>query len=93
MAFATMPIVLPYVKGGRLKGVAVLGTGLSPAAPESPALAETAKWGKLIREVGIRVGRGAPAPISIPIRSRLEGVLHFLVLFLIQPNPNPCPHR
>ena len=30
MVFATMPTVLPHVKAGKLKGVAVLGTGHSP---------------------------------------------------------------
>src|SRR6266446_141853 len=40
MLFATMPTVLPHVKAGKLKGIAVLGAGRSPAAPEFPALAE-----------------------------------------------------
>ena len=41
MVFATMPTVLPHVKAGKLKGIAVLGKIRLPAAPEFPALAET----------------------------------------------------
>jgi tripartite-type tricarboxylate transporter receptor subunit TctC len=41
MVFATMPTVLPHVKAGKLKGIAVLGKMRLPAAPEFPALAET----------------------------------------------------
>ena len=51
------PTVLPHVKAGKLKGIAVLGASRSPATPaqfSAFVAAETAKWGKLIREVGIR---------------------------------------
>src|SRR5262245_40512711 len=41
MVFATMPTVLPHVKAGKLKGIAVLGKARLPSAPEFPAMAET----------------------------------------------------
>jgi tripartite-type tricarboxylate transporter receptor subunit TctC len=72
MAFATIPTVLPYVKAGSLKGVAVLGTGRSPAAPEFPALAEALPG----FEVNNWVGTFGPAGLPVAITAKLNaGIL------------------
>jgi tripartite-type tricarboxylate transporter receptor subunit TctC len=63
MVFATMPTVLPHVKAGRLKGIAVLGKTRLPAAPEFPALAETLPG----FEVNNWVGTFGPAKLPAAI--------------------------
>jgi tripartite-type tricarboxylate transporter receptor subunit TctC len=68
MAFATMPTVLPHVKAGKLKGVAVLGIGRSPAAPDIPALAEALPG----FEVNNWVGTFGPAGLSPAIAAKLN---------------------
>jgi len=64
MLFATMPTVLPQVKAGKLKGIAVLGTGRSPAAPEFPALAEALPGFEVNNWVGTFGPAGMPAAIA-----------------------------
>ncbi len=68
MLFATMPTVLPHVKAGKLKGIAVLGAGRSPAAPEIPALAEALPG----FEVNNWVGTFGPAGMSAAIAAKLN---------------------
>ncbi len=68
MLFATMPTVLPHVKAGKLKGIAVLGAGRSPAAPEIPALAEALPG----FEVNNWVGTFGPAGMSAAITAKLN---------------------
>ncbi len=68
MAFATMPTVLPYVRAGRLKGVAVLGSGRSPAAPDIPALAEALPG----FEVNNWIGTFGPARLPAAIAAKLN---------------------
>src|SRR5882724_11803728 len=68
MFFATMPTVLPHVKAWKLKGIAVLGTGRSPAAPEIPALAEALPG----FEVNNWVGTFGPAGMSAAITAKLN---------------------
>ena len=63
MVFATMPTVLPHVKAGRLKGIAVLGKTRLPAASEFPALAETLPG----FEVNNWVGTFGPAKLPAAI--------------------------
>jgi tripartite-type tricarboxylate transporter receptor subunit TctC len=63
MVFATMPTVLPHVKAGKLKGIAVLGKNRLPAAPEFPALAETLPG----FEVNNWVGTFGPAKLPAAI--------------------------
>src|SRR5258705_8611459 len=68
MLFATMPTVLPHVKAGKLKGIAVLGNGRSTAAPEIPALAEALPG----FEVNNWVGTFGPAGMSAAITAKLN---------------------
>ena len=41
VSFATMPLVLPHVRSGRLRGLGVTSTRRSPAAPDLPTIAES----------------------------------------------------
>jgi len=68
MVFATMPTVLPHVKAGKLKGVAVLGASRSPAVPDVPAMAEALPG----FEVNNWIGTFGPAGLHAGIASRLN---------------------
>ena len=75
MLFATMPTVLPHVKVGKLKGIAVLGTRRSPAAPEFPALAETLPGFEVNNWVGTFGPAGLPAAIVAKLNSEILAVM------------------
>ena len=62
MFSADFAVTLPQVKGGKIRGLAVISSKRSPAVPDLPsvneALAqrtrlETAKWAKAIRDAKI----------------------------------------
>jgi len=75
MLFATMPTVLPHVKAGKLKGIAVLGAGRSPAAPEFPALAETLIGFEVNNWVGTFGPAGLPSAIAAKLNSEILAVM------------------
>ena len=75
MSFATMPTVLPHVKAGKLKGIAVLGKGRSPAAPEFPALAETLPGFEVNNWVGTFGPAGLPAAITARLNAEILAVM------------------
>jgi len=75
MVFATMPTVLPHVKAGKLKGVAVLGKGRSPAAPEVPALAETLPGFEVNNWVGAFGPAGLPPAITAKLNAEILAVM------------------
>jgi tripartite-type tricarboxylate transporter receptor subunit TctC len=72
MVFATMPTVLPHVKAGKLKGVAVLGLNRSAAAPEVPTLSESGLNGF---EVNNWIGIFGPAGMPPAITARLNAAV------------------
>jgi len=75
MLFATMPTVRPHVKAGKLKGIAVLGAGRSPAAPEFPALAETLPGFEVNNWVGTFGPAGLPPAITAKLNSEILAVM------------------
>jgi tripartite-type tricarboxylate transporter receptor subunit TctC len=76
MVFATMPTVLPHVKAGKLKGVAVLGLNRSAAAPEVPTLAESGLAGF---EVNNWIGVFGPAGLPPAVTAKLNaGILEVM---------------
>ncbi len=68
MIFATMPTVLPHVRGGKLRALAVLGAARSPALPDVPTVAESLPG----FEVSNWIGLFGPAGMSPAIVSRLN---------------------
>jgi tripartite-type tricarboxylate transporter receptor subunit TctC len=68
MMFANMPSMLPQVRGGKLKGLAVTSAERSKAAPEVPTIAETLPGYVATSWYGI----GAPAGTPEPILAKLE---------------------
>ncbi len=68
MIFATMPTVLPHVRAGKLRALAVLGTTRSPTLPDVPTLAESLPG----FDVGNWIGLFGPAGLSPGIVARLN---------------------
>jgi tripartite-type tricarboxylate transporter receptor subunit TctC len=75
MVFATMPTVLPYVKVGKLKGIAVLGKERSPALPEIPTLAEALPGFEVNNWVGTFGPAGLPAAITAKWNSEILAIM------------------
>jgi tripartite-type tricarboxylate transporter receptor subunit TctC len=71
MMFANMPSMLPQVRGGKLKGLAVTSAERSKAAPEVPTIAETLPGYVATSWYGI----GAPAGTPEPILAKLEAAI------------------
>jgi len=68
-SFATMPSVLPYVKSGKLRGVAVTTSRRSPSAPDLPTVAESGLPGF---DMGSWYGLMAPAGTPGAVVSHLN---------------------
>ena len=76
MVFATMPTVLPLVKAGKLKGVAVLGLNRSAAAPDTPTLAESGLSGFEVNNwIGIFGPAGMPPAITAKLNAAVLEVM------------------
>jgi tripartite-type tricarboxylate transporter receptor subunit TctC len=75
LMFNSMPSVLPHVKAGRLKGIAVGSAKRSPAAPDIPTVGETVPGFEYVTWYGIFV----PAATPKDIVSKLNGeIVHIL---------------
>ncbi|MBK7661132.1 MAG: tripartite tricarboxylate transporter substrate binding protein [Betaproteobacteria bacterium] len=64
MAFATMPTVMPMVKAGRLRALAVIGTTRAAALPDVPTVAESGLPGFAVSNwIGLFAPAGTPPEI------------------------------
>ncbi len=77
MIFEPMASMLPHVRGGRMRAIAVTTAKRSGAAPDIPSLAEQGLAGF---DVATWYGILAPAGTPIPIVSRLNSALTEFVL-------------
>jgi tripartite-type tricarboxylate transporter receptor subunit TctC len=75
MLFATMPTVLPHVKAGKLKGIAVLGKERLPAQPEFPALTETLPGFEVNNWVGTFGPAGMPVGITAKLNTEILNIM------------------
>jgi len=76
MIFDNMPSVLPYIRGGKLRGLAVTGSKRSPAMPELPTIAEAGVTGyESLSWSGIAVPAGTPRDIVMRLNREIGGVL------------------
>jgi tripartite-type tricarboxylate transporter receptor subunit TctC len=64
LQFATLPTIIPHVRAGRLRGVAVIGEARSAAAPQIPTIAESGVPGFAVNNwIGLFAPSGTPAEI------------------------------
>lgn len=75
MLFATMPTVLPQVKAGRLRALAVTGAQRSPAAPDVPAMAETLPGFEVTNWIGVFAPAGTPADIVARLNAEIMRIM------------------
>jgi tripartite-type tricarboxylate transporter receptor subunit TctC len=76
MIFDNMPSVLPYIRGGKLRGLAVTGVKRSTAMPELPTIAEAGVPGyESLSWSGIAVPAGTPKDIVQRLNREIGTVL------------------
>jgi len=64
LTFATLPTVIPHVRAGKLRGIAVIGSARSAAAPQLPTIAESGVPGFSVNNwIGLFAPAGTPAEI------------------------------
>jgi tripartite-type tricarboxylate transporter receptor subunit TctC len=77
MIFSSMPPALPLVKAGKLRALGVTSTTRSPAAPESPTLAESGLPGYVVSNwYGILAPRGTPKEIVSKLNAEIVRILN-----------------
>ena len=77
MFFAGMPIVMPHVKAGRLRALAVTATKRSPAAPDVPTMEEAGVPGFDISNwFGVYVPAATPKAVIAKLNSEMSRVLN-----------------
>jgi len=71
MMFNSMPNVMPLVRAGKLRAIALGATKRSPAAPEIPILAETLPGFQCITWYAMIAPRGTPPPVIKVLNSEI----------------------
>jgi tripartite-type tricarboxylate transporter receptor subunit TctC len=75
MAFATMPTVLPHVRAGKLRPLAVLGTARSPALPDVPTVAESVPGFEVSNWIGLFGPAGMPPAIVARLNAEVQKIM------------------
>ncbi len=75
MAFATMPTVLPHVRAGKLRALAVLGATRSPALPDVPTIAESVPGFEVSNWIGLFAPAGTPPSIVARVNAEVQKVM------------------
>jgi tripartite-type tricarboxylate transporter receptor subunit TctC len=75
MAFATMPTVLPHVRAGKLRPLAVLGTARSPALPDVPTAAESVPGFEVSNWIGLFGPAGTPPAIVARLNAEVQKIM------------------
>jgi len=73
--FATMPTVLPYVKTGKLRALAVIGGTRSPSLPDVPTVSETLPGFDVSNWIGIFAPNGTPPSIVSKLNTEIIKVM------------------
>ena len=64
LTFATLPTIIPHVRAGKLRGIAVIGSARSAAAPQLPTVAESGVPGFSVNNwIGLFAPAGTPPEI------------------------------
>jgi tripartite-type tricarboxylate transporter receptor subunit TctC len=75
LMFNSMPTVLPMVKAGRLKGLAVSSAKRSPAAPDIPTVGETVPGFQYVTWYGMFVPAAVPKDIVARLNTEIVRIL------------------
>ena len=75
MAFATMPTVLPQVRAGKLRPLAVLGTVRSPTLPDVPTVAESVPGFEVSNWIGLFAPAGTPPAIVARLNAEVQKIM------------------
>ena len=75
MIFATMPTVLPMVKAGRLRAIAVIGPQRTPALPDVPAVAESLPGFEISNWIGLFAPAGTPPEIVARLNAEVQKIM------------------
>ena len=76
MIFDNMPSALPYIRGGKLRGLGVTGSKRSAAMPELPTISESGISGyESLSWSGIAVPSGTPKDVVQRLNREIGGVL------------------
>ena len=75
MIFATMPTVLPHVRAGKLRPLAVLGTVRSPALPNVPTVAESVPGFEVSNWIGLFGPAGMPPAIVVRLNVEVQKIM------------------
>ncbi len=76
MAFATMPTVMPMVKAGRLRALAVIGSTRAVALPDIPTVAESGLPGFAVSNwIGLFAPAGTPPEIVKRVNAEVQKIM------------------
>ena len=76
LAFATLPTVIAHVRAGTLRGVAVIGTARSAAAPSLPTVAEGGVPGFAVNNwIGLFAPAGTPPEIVRKLNAEVMRIM------------------
>jgi len=75
ISFATMPTVLPHVKAGKLRALAVIGPVRSPALPDLPTISETIPGFEVSNWIGLFAPAGTPKEIVDRINAEVQKIM------------------
>lgn len=75
MIFATMPTVLPHVRAGKLRPLAVLGSARSPALPDVATVAESVPGFEVSNWIGLFGPTGMPSAIVARLNVEVQKIM------------------
>lgn len=73
--FATMPTVLPFVKTGKLRAIAVIGGSRTSALPDLPTVSQTLPGFEVSNWIGIFAPTGTPTPIITKLNTEINKIM------------------
>ncbi len=76
LSFATMPTVLPHVKGGKLRAIASIGLARTVALPDVPTVAESGLPGfEVSNWIGLFAPAGTPPDIVAKLNAEVQKIM------------------
>jgi tripartite-type tricarboxylate transporter receptor subunit TctC len=73
--FATMPTVLPFVKAGKLRAIAVIGGSRTPALPDLPTVSQTLSEFEVSNWIGIFAPIRTPNSIISKLNTEINKIM------------------